>query len=143
MSVSYSLIHDNADSIVKQTLAEDDGIQFWINLVLVEDSEDRHGVRRRQCRPESETFQQPNVETLYPQDGIDKHEKSVLQVINYLGTMALRNDSPYTDGRDECAEERKCQYGPGIPEEILLPPRVCLHKQLKEGKRTRLFEFVT
>lgn len=33
----HSLVHDDTDSIVQQTLAKDDGVQFWIDLILVED----------------------------------------------------------------------------------------------------------
>lgn len=43
------LKQDNGDGVVEDTLAEDDGVEFGIDLVRVEDGEDRDGIRGRQC----------------------------------------------------------------------------------------------
>lgn len=37
---SYSLVHDNTDSIIEQRLAEDDGVELGVDLVLIEYRED-------------------------------------------------------------------------------------------------------
>lgn len=42
---TYSLVHDDTNGIVQQTFTEDDGIQFWVDLVLVEYRKDGHRVR--------------------------------------------------------------------------------------------------
>jgi hypothetical protein len=40
----YSLVHDDTNSIVKQTLSEDNCVELGINLVLIEDGEDGYRV---------------------------------------------------------------------------------------------------
>ena len=42
----YSLVHNNTDSIVQQTLSKYDRVEFGVHFVLVEYGQDRYGIRR-------------------------------------------------------------------------------------------------
>lgn len=44
MVLNHLLVHDDTDSIVQQTFSKDDGVEFGIHFVLVEDSKDRDWV---------------------------------------------------------------------------------------------------
>jgi hypothetical protein len=55
----YSLVHDDTNGIVEQTLAKDNGVQFGIDLVLIEDGEDGDGICGGQGGAEDETLYQP------------------------------------------------------------------------------------
>ena len=53
---SYSLVHDDTDRVVQQTLAQDNGVQLWVHLVLIENGEDGHWVRGRKRRAKRQTL---------------------------------------------------------------------------------------
>ena len=48
MEMVHSLIHNDTHSIVKQALAENDGIKLWINLILVENRQNGDRICGRQ-----------------------------------------------------------------------------------------------
>ena len=50
------LVHDDTDRIVQQAFTKDDVVELWVDLVLVEDSEDRDRIRRGKGGPEYEAF---------------------------------------------------------------------------------------
>lgn len=54
----HLLVQNNTDSIVDEALAEDDRVELWIDLVRVEDGQDRNGVGRRQSRTEDQALNQ-------------------------------------------------------------------------------------
>jgi hypothetical protein len=41
----HALVHDDTDSIVQQTLPKDNGVQFWVDFVLIENGKDGDWVR--------------------------------------------------------------------------------------------------
>lgn len=43
----YPLVHDNTDSVIKETFAENDRIKFWVHFVLLKDGKDGHRIRSR------------------------------------------------------------------------------------------------
>jgi hypothetical protein len=40
-----SLVHNDTHGIVQYTLSKDDAVQFWIDLVLLEDGKDGNWIR--------------------------------------------------------------------------------------------------
>ena len=52
----YSLVHDDTDSVVQQTLSKDDGVQLRIDLILREYAQDSNGVRSAERRAEDQTL---------------------------------------------------------------------------------------
>ena len=60
----YLLVHNDTDSIVEQALAEDDCVELGVDLVLVEDGKNGHWISRRQCRAESKTLNERQIERL-------------------------------------------------------------------------------
>lgn len=53
----HVLIHDNTDGVVEKTFAEDDRVEFGVDLVLLKNGKDGHRVRSRQSRTEYQAFQ--------------------------------------------------------------------------------------
>lgn len=70
-NAAYSLIHNDTDSIVQQTLTKDDGVQLGIDLVLIEDGQNGNGVRGRQGGSKDKTFEQGNVEGFQAKERVD------------------------------------------------------------------------
>lgn len=60
----YALVHDDGDRIIEQTLTENDAVEFWVDLILLEDRKDRNRIRRRECGTEDEAIQYGEVEGL-------------------------------------------------------------------------------
>ena len=58
------LVEDDGDCVVEEGLSKDDGVELWVDLVRVEDRDDRHRVRRRQRGSEDETFEERKFEAL-------------------------------------------------------------------------------
>lgn len=54
----YVLVHDDTDRIVEQTFAKDDRIKLRVDLVLLENRQNGHRIRCRECGTESEAFDQ-------------------------------------------------------------------------------------
>jgi hypothetical protein len=52
-----SLVHDDRDRVIEDTLSKDNGIQLRIHLVLIENSENRHWIRGRQGRSKDQAFE--------------------------------------------------------------------------------------
>jgi hypothetical protein len=53
----HILIHDDTHGIVQKTLAENDGVELWVNLILVENSENGDRISSRKCRSKCQAFQ--------------------------------------------------------------------------------------
>lgn len=58
----HLLVHDDTDGVVQDALAKDDAVQLRVNLVCVEDGQDRHRVCGRQCRAKNEALKQCELE---------------------------------------------------------------------------------
>lgn len=56
MGQNHSLVHNDTNSIVEQTLAKNDGVEFRVDLVLVEYGQDGDRVRCGQRGSEDEAF---------------------------------------------------------------------------------------
>ena len=53
----HSLIHDDTHSIVQQTLTKDNAVQFWVDLILLKNSQNGNRVSSGQRGSECETFE--------------------------------------------------------------------------------------
>ena len=67
------LVHDDRDCIVQDALAKDDRVELWVDLVLIEYGQDRHGVRGRQGRAENEAFEEGKLEAFQTEERPDVH----------------------------------------------------------------------
>jgi len=97
------LKQNDRNSVVQDGFAEDDGVQFGVDLVSVEDGQNCHRIRRREGRT--------NRHGLH---------KGYLQTLEWdIGPCV--EDDPEHDGRDEGAGECERQDGAYIAEEVALP----------------------
>ena len=82
--VIYSLVHDDTDSVVQQTLSKDDGVQLRVDLVLVKDGEDGHRVGGRQRRPERQALNQGELQRFEAEERVDVYQNTALYVISRM-----------------------------------------------------------
>lgn len=59
-----SFEQDDRDSIVKNRLPKNDGVEFWLHLVEIEDREDGHGVRSGKRRADGDGFDEGNIQAV-------------------------------------------------------------------------------
>lgn len=60
----HSLVHDDRDRVVQDTLPKDDRVQLRVHLVCVEDGENSDGIGSRERRSENEAFEQGEFQSL-------------------------------------------------------------------------------
>ena len=53
----YSLVHDDTNGVVEKTLAKNNRIEFWVDLVLLKDGQDSDRIRSREGRAEYQALQ--------------------------------------------------------------------------------------
>lgn len=82
----YSLVHDDGNGIVQNTLAKDDRVELGVDLGRIEDGEDSHGIRRGQRRSKDETLEERKLESLEAEQGPDVHENAFRQFDRNLGS---------------------------------------------------------
>lgn len=86
IGLSHLLVHDDADCVVEDTLPKDDRVQFWVDLVGIEDGEDSDRVGGRQGGTEDEAFEKGELEPLEAQERPDVHQ--------YPTKMSTRSRNP-------------------------------------------------
>jgi hypothetical protein len=59
-----SFEQDDRDSIVKNRLSKNDGVEFWFHLVEIEDREDGHGVRSGKGRADGDGFDKGDIQAV-------------------------------------------------------------------------------
>lgn len=76
----YSLVHDNTDCIIQQTLSKYDRVQLRIDLVLVENRKNRHRIRSRQRRSKNEALYKSHFKGFETQERIDVDQDTAVRI---------------------------------------------------------------
>ena len=113
---AYLLVHDDTDSIIKQTLSKNDGVQFGVDFVLIKNGKDSDWVRGGKRRPKDQAFKQREIQGFQTEERPDIHQDSALQVVSVAKLERYTRHAPNTN-----ADTHSCKDD-NTPRAGRLPP---------------------